>query len=389
MGYSDRILNTTQVIQGYSGVTKYISNWVPTNDNRYMCCWFDSTSKKLQTGYSSDQGFITSNYAIESIVEDVAIVTDHIGLCQTVLYKRNDGKVLLFFISVIGNGPYTNTLYCYISNTGNGDDWAHYNTIHTITGGGTTGGIIATMPIKLSSGRLVMSAYDSLLFQGYCFGTTHVYTSDDNGASWAMRYEGSYTGDNSVSNVILLPNGYLYFVKTRGSGQAYLMRSVDNGITWNQTTNDWAYDFSDELRSPCYNWALFYDEAAQAAFSVNSSGRVSGSGVFAINWTNYQEFEDKSKWLMLTTPEFDGPPGIIYLISDYLIIQIPGSVYPSACFIFSGVLSLIRAGHNAVFCKVAGAWRRIRNLQTKNTSFLRQRCIKAKHNDTYWGRFNL
>ncbi|HWQ89528.1 MAG TPA: hypothetical protein VN374_06100, partial [Desulfitobacteriaceae bacterium] len=95
MGLETRNLNTTAIKQGYNSAYKVISNWVPTNDGRYMCCWMDSSTKELQTGFSADLDFLSVDFAMESVVVTSGITVDGYSRNQTSLFKRTDGKVLL------------------------------------------------------------------------------------------------------------------------------------------------------------------------------------------------------------------------------------------------------------------------------------------------------
>jgi len=155
-----RSFTDTQIKQGYSSINKPISNWVQKTDSGYMCCWMDETSKELQTGFSADLDFLSVDNAIESIIATPAITVGTYSSGQTSLFRRADGKVLLFIVNPLKTDPWVK---CYISDNGNGTDWAYLSLVRSI-GAFETGLSAAQVqpPIQLPSGRLVLSVFNCI-----------------------------------------------------------------------------------------------------------------------------------------------------------------------------------------------------------------------------------
>ena len=183
-----------RIYQGYGSTATAISNWIKKTDGDYMCCWVDVTTLELQTGFSADLGFMTTNYAIDSVVTTSAIkafTADELSQCA--LYKRADGKVLMILLT--GRGA-----NCYISNSGNGDDWTFYSTVYDLGGAGSGDGylfpgVVTPTGRIIFSGTMPSEAYDS-----YFDKLTFIYP-DDEGETWGYVPKSSAVYTNGAGQL--------------------------------------------------------------------------------------------------------------------------------------------------------------------------------------------
>jgi len=355
MSLAERNFNTTPYKQGYSSVNKWVSNWVPKTDGGYMSCWMDLTSKTLYTGFSSDLDFLTSNFAMDSIVETTGISVDNVHTGQTSLFRRSDGKVLL----IIANKALASWTKCYISNTGNGDDWNLLTTIHTATATETNSGEDGQVSVVLqtSTGRLIVGIHEGRVYTTiYNFKASYIYTSDDNGATWTQR--ASYTGwyENGLSQACQLPDGTLYIYRAASSGNTYLIKSIDNGDSWS-SLGDYSDDFTDELLDSCFWSTVFYDTSSDCAF-VYIMG-VPNKICYLENPTA-ADFENKTKWKVWQSTSYHTSTTIpkIYQLGNELIFNTPFSA--TAPYIYSSAYTPPPSGSCAAFYKSATGWKRIR-----------------------------
>lgn len=377
------IVNPTIVYQGYNLVKRAISNWVPTADGRYMCCWLDTTTRELITGYSIDLDFLSANYAIESVVTTPSIVVSRVAGSPTSLYRRGDGKVLLFIV----NNDYDSWVKCYISASGNGDDWVFYGLVfESVAASYRSDNMSAhvTIPVALSSGRLVLAFTTGSQYwlSGYNFITCLCAISDNGGVNWTITGHMGSSGVYGGGQICLLPDGSMFFSWLYGGGSEQLIRSLDSGITWTQVAS-WNTTFAN---SGLHSWLIsyYYDPITTTAYAYSSAY---GFIAYLENPTG-SNFSNITAWTVLrsgfisTTPT----PGCrIYMLSGYLLFH--STVYGNS-YLYSSIPSapISKLGRHAIYyMKSLESNIRIRNIKTLDTVFARSRNLKHKVDVDTWG----
>jgi len=356
-----RTFTDTKIKQGYDSADKRISNWVQKTDGSYMCCWMDETSKELQIGFSADLDFLTVDYSIESVATIAAITVGTYSSGQTSLFRRADGKVLLFIVNPLKTDPWVK---CYISNNGNGTDWAYLSLVRSV-GAFETGQSKAQVqpPIQLPSGRLVLSVFDCLPYPGgYGFPAAHICISEDEGVTWSTTGgDTSISANGGWSCPCVLPDGTtLYAINMRTSGSVRVVKSTDSGDTWANTEIDFSQDFSDQIVDNAFYWALIYDAYTGAIYAVNyiSNPAVWG-GVYINTDLTAAGFEDKTKWtrLIAITNTSQQPWPNAYYIGSTLVFNL---IVSTGLSIISSDYVPPSGGSCAMFYKSATGWKRVR-----------------------------
>jgi len=210
------------------------------------------------------------------------------GECADInaLTSQNDSVVNWTQINIINTGGYCavskvgNKLYLcvtdkgikgtrnasttlYVSDTGNGGDWVYYTTISSLdvsnienfNGSYAENFNGAGCITVLKSGRWVIPCGIFTNYYNYLCQQYKILTSDDNGITWVARYTFSfyvlahvYYEQGIPKHVIQVStNLYLACAGFTGSGiNLQLIKSVDNGITWNtileENVNTWGGD---------------------------------------------------------------------------------------------------------------------------------------------------
>ena len=296
-GSGDRELlsSGTKVVQGYSGTTNArISNFVATSDGRHMCAWTDS-SKKIILGYCDDESYLTANYAVTSTV-DTGLTVGVTGPGQVALYRTDAGKIWLIVSDPVVSGA---NVKIYVSNTGNGGDFALYSTVLSLAanGGDLRPQYVVNIPIKTTTGRYVLTFGNVYRYSSSDnVGRVYVVTSDNEGANWTVRFtRGTVaTGNVTIGQPAQLPNGDLYVESTSGGGDSLVYKSTNDGGSWVNVAN-FESAFSDASRSNSWMGSYFYD-AASAMFYRISVGTSNGCGVYVLPEIDFSSFADKTKW---------------------------------------------------------------------------------------------
>jgi len=304
-------------IQGIEAVKKNISNWIATNDGKYMCCWFDSATKQLQTGFSSDADFLNTNYAIENVVTTSTVTVATVYENQCSLFKRNDGKVLLMVVDVGASA----SAKCYISNTGNGNDWVLYSTVYTTADGSKSIlGIYASIPVVTSTGRIVYSLHCGKYQSGYIFSVASVAYSDDNGLTWTIKYLSNISGTEAVGQICILADNTMFFSYIYGGGKTFVYKSTDNGSNWTEVVA-FSSNFSDALRYEVYGLSFYYDDLTNSVYAI-CQGTYNGCGIYVLENANSTDFINASKWKFIyNINENNNICGRIYIINNALVFN--------------------------------------------------------------------
>lgn len=373
------IVNPIVVYQGYDGVTQAISNWVPTTDGRYMCCWLDPITYQLVTGYCTNLNFLSTNYAITSIIVTPDIVTNGVPISDGIasLYKRVDGKVLLFVVSE----GLDSWCRCYISNNGNGDDWIFYSLVAEFVAdnGASTSGH-ANIPVKLATGRLIISVEmkSNNWISSYNFPTGVIAYSDNDGLNWSIAHQVAGSDTYGIGQICQLPDGGLFCVWTSGSGTAYLLRSLDNGITWTQVAS-WDTTFAN---SGLHGWAIsfYYDPITSTVYAQST---MDGEFIAYLENPTSENFSNITAWTVLLTGVLgkSRSGSRIYMMGGYL-------VFHDTAYLYSSIPSapISKTGRHAIYCiKDLDQKIRIRNARTLDTGFTRLRNLKHKAGTDIWG----
>jgi len=262
-------------LQGQSSTLIAVSNWLQKTDGSWMCCWFDATSKELQTGFSADLDFLETDYAIESVVATPAITVDIVYDNQCALHKRSDGSVLL----IATNHALSAWTKCFISETGDGDDWVYYSTVGEGTAGTlyTTGQPVVGIPIVTSTGRIVLTYVSGDDFIGGIWTQPKVSFSDDDGLTWTVSFIGSYGAGRAISQPCQLPDGSIFLVDINSTTNNGLYQSINDGSNWTYILNAgsaWGNSVSlmcigSTAYALCLNMGFYQLENATAATFVD------------------------------------------------------------------------------------------------------------------------
>jgi phage protein D len=282
----------TAITQGIGSTAKSISNWVETTDGRYMCCWFDSTTKALQTGYSADIDFFTTDYAIESVEATASITVDTADGNQTSLFKMRTGEVVLFVASATSEITWAK---CFVSESGNGDDWAlrgtvlpptvliPYNPIH----------VCMPCPVQLTSGRLVLAFAAGGAWIGGNGTTGHyIYTSDNDGETWTLRWSYIHPYALVMQQPCVLPSGEIFVPELKSSGPTNIYQSSDDGVTWVYMAN---FENGIEGRQPLQGISFYYDEGSGTVYGLVLS-TTNASGIYRLVDPTASKFIDTTQW---------------------------------------------------------------------------------------------
>lgn len=297
------------VIQGTGTTAKNISNWVEKTSGGYMCCWFDATTLKLQTGHSTDLGFLTTNYAIESVTVTDAITVLAAESNQVALYRLDSGKVL----AIYANATAESWCKCAISNSGNGDDWAYLSTIRATQTGTDGGGCTVTVPLILPSGRIIFSmALTNNRYGGYLFTGAYICYTDNVGASWTIvdRSRSLAYGMDNLYQMCRLADGTLWYAEMCGSSECEWSKSTDDGDTWSYVA---------DFKALGWGTSLYYDEAADTAYALTL-----GSGLYKYEHPTTAGFVTAGNWVQIYggwVNSYATP--IIYIIGGYLTLYNP------------------------------------------------------------------
>ena len=304
-------------IQGIGAVRKNISNWIATNDGKYMCCWFDGATTQLQTGFSSDADFLNTNYAIENVVTTSTVTVATVYRNQCSLFKRNDEKVLLMVVDVGASA----SAKCYISNTGNGNDWVLYSTVYTTANGSKSiFGIYASIPVVTSTGRIVYSLHCGQYAGGYTFSVASVAYSDDNGLTWTIKYLSSISGTEAVGQICILADNTMFFSYMHGGGSTRVYKSTDNGSNWTVAVT-FGSNFSDALRNNVYGLSFYYDVVTNKVYAICQLD-FNGCGIYVLENANSTDFINASKWKFIyDINENNISCGRIYIINNALVFN--------------------------------------------------------------------
>lgn len=138
------------------------------------------------------------------------------------LYTLDDGTVLLFFVTIQSKGWDTARAYTRRSTDG-GRTWSEPQRF-----GDRDGIMFRSRPLRLTSGRLVLPAYDEVTWEGLPF------LSDDDGQTWRqMAPMGAPEGCIQPALVELDDGSVLSYLRTGSrDGWIWQTRSTDRAETW-------------------------------------------------------------------------------------------------------------------------------------------------------------
>lgn len=381
---SNLVASTTDIRQGYAGVTQAISNWVLTTDGRYMCCWLDTITGEFIMGYSIGLDFLSIDYAVESIVVALGSLTTRIAGSPTSLYKRDDGKVLLFVV----NSDYDSWVKCYISASGNGDDWVFYSLVfESLVTGYRPSNMSAyvNIPIVLPSGRLVINFItgSQYMFLDNNFDDCMCAISDDNGVSWTITNFLGRSGIDGCGQICLLPDGSMFFSWVFGGGSEKLLKSIDSGVTWTQVAS-WDTTFAN---SGIHSWLMsyYYDPITTNAYAYCANF---GFIAYLENPTE-SNFTEITTWTILAQDLAKAATSgcRIYMLNGYLIFHTTsyGKSYLYTGFPTKPILPILKSGRHAIYIKGLDQKKRIRNIKNLDTEFVRSGNLKHKVDTNTWG----
>lgn len=311
-----------KAIQGYGASSNNrISNWVRANNGKHFCAWTENIGgvNRVVIGYTSkENNYFLYNYPCEDIlITDIAASMLSAG--QVSLFKRTDGKVLMFVLD--NNNPDMSAptprvgakVDCYISNNGNGTDFAFHSNVYTNYHNDPRGyqqllnSAPISMAIQTKTGRLVIT-FIAAYYVNWIWSSLNsmfIYTSDDEGVSWTRRLlTWTYNHTYRVGQPVELPDGTLFVERQDSTALNYVYRSLNNATNWVNVTPEnsqqFRFNFSDYNKGASWPGALFsgsffYDARTDTAYRV-VPGAYNGCGVYALYNPTNENFLDKTAW---------------------------------------------------------------------------------------------
>lgn len=242
---------------GYDdGSTNYylreVSNFVVGADGKEFCVIRNINTDEFYLGHmDANEDYLTKDVPVTSVT---ALGIYNAGWGDAYgsgnkhsLFKRSDGKVLLFTIEKIAIGTPCR-VKCYISNNGLGTDFTLLSTVYEgypPPSGATLSGFyyFVSNCRQDSSGNLWIIAiidwdYDNA--HEYYFGRkTTCFKSTDNGATWVLKhsYANLTFGTVHASSMVILPNNELIYSELEGSNNTRFYSSKDGGETWSRSAS--------------------------------------------------------------------------------------------------------------------------------------------------------
>ena len=191
-------------------------------DGSLLAAWYAGTRES-----HPDVAIMTARWA-EGVWSAPAVHHDTPGLADgnPLLYTLPDGTIILWFVTIMGRGWDTARPFWQRSTDG-GQSWTPPERFST-----RDGLMFRCRPLRLSSGRLVLPAYDEVTWEGLPL------LSDDGGDNW--REAGRMTAPTGCIQpaVVELDDGSLLaFLRTGGDGGCiWQSRSTDRGESWSACT---------------------------------------------------------------------------------------------------------------------------------------------------------
>lgn len=267
-----------------------LSQWIETNDGRYMAAYVDTTNRHVMIGYCNSDIFLTTEYPIQNSV-DTGIVLRNL-VTNPVITKRADGKVLMVIKEGYKATYIGATLDCYISNSGNGNDFVYYSNITSPYRSGATSSESIAPGLNIFTTKTGRILVNSGLCWGYSYSAdfldgNYVYSSDDNGLTWTRRYAfESFYASQGTRQMAQIPDGTLFFTDNIAGAETRLFYSSDDGSTWSKI-NNWNSTFS-------YMMSMFYDEDIDNLYAL-----INGQGIYYIEKPTFDKVIDKSNWKLI------------------------------------------------------------------------------------------
>jgi len=323
-----------QTIQGHGSSTYYsMSNFVPTAGGRHMQVWKDNTTHEIMVGYvDSENDYLNTDYPLQDVT-GTGVSVETLTEYSPTLYRREDGKVLMV-VPDAGADEVPCSIKCYISESGNGDDWTIYSTIYEQTdftpifNVGYREWTQVGVPFRTQGGRLILGygalnqrwnwVFSSYILRSHAF----ISVSDDGGETWQRKVAAGgwltiYLRRN-FGQFCQLPDGRIYGEIGRHAPQSRIIYSDDNGDSWHGSGVDFNYNFGDvrwgntDLGAfPTVNWvtagSFYYDKDNNVAYRVNNlerayiytDGVIKGTGLFALPNPTKDNFTDKTAWQLV------------------------------------------------------------------------------------------
>ena len=239
------------VVKHYLGISSShqgISAPVPIAGGGFaFACTYKDVDDAWKVGiyFDADEGFFHDSLVFDSLHSTgISLVTDNpYGIYSTVqvsLFRRSDGKVLLF-VNDRGLWDIGTSVKVYISNSGACNDFVYYSTIMELPPisyeGGNGTRCLMNVPLELPGGRLLITFTHGYRYSGeYNVARVFAYYSDNGGASWslALGWGNISTAIRAVGQAAVTSDGRVYFETTQGSGAVRLWESVDNGASFTE-----------------------------------------------------------------------------------------------------------------------------------------------------------
>lgn len=187
-------------------------------DGSLLAAWYSGAREK-----ATDVSIMGSRYQ-DGRWSEPWVLHDTPGLSDgnPTLYTLPDGTVRMFFVTIQGEGWDTARAYTRRSIDA-GRTWTAPERF-----GDRDGLMFRSRPLRLSSGRLILPAYDEVTWEGLPF------LSDDEGRTWRETSRMAAPGGCIQPAIVELDDGSLlsYLRTGRRDGWVWQSRSGDGGESW-------------------------------------------------------------------------------------------------------------------------------------------------------------
>ena len=316
-----------KIIQGLGEQAIAHSNWVPTNEGRFICAYPQTIggTNRVVLGYTdAEENFLSEpHYPIQEtvVIEDITFYQAQ----DCSLYKHDDGELFLFVRDQIpieewqtawddwNDRNYGMNIKVYVSASGNGytlsgevktSDFVYHSTVwqnrpgshinflwhgtHLDTEIGWDAGLTYE-PMRTSEGHFLLAGHACETF----FPTARIWMSEDKFLTWkrvaGSRFFGHAAG---FTKPVELPDGTIFSGTQHNSGDASLFRSDTGGHSF--------YNVGAPLRfiserSQSFNGSFLYDDHTGVVYR-HSAGIYSGCGIHVLTNPTKERFIDPDAW---------------------------------------------------------------------------------------------
>ena len=318
-----------KIIQGLGEQAIAHSNWVPTNEGRFICAYpqtIDGTNRVVLGYTDAEENFLSEpHYPIQEtvVIEDITFYRAR----DCSLYKHDDGDLFMF---VRDRWPDPGEEYgdmsarrdfagsridCYVSASGNGyemvgeakvSDFVYYSTVQRNLPGYSDSRYqfweinwnagITYEPMRTSEGNFLLAGH---LCESF-YPTSRIWMSEDKFLTWKRVAGSRFFGHSAgFTKPVELPDGSIFSCVQWNSGNANLFLSETKGHSFFEIYNHPDYGtkslrFISE-RSQSFNGSFLYDDHTGVVYR-HSAGVYGGCGIHILENPTKERFMDPEAW---------------------------------------------------------------------------------------------